>query len=203
MRFLVPALALALAFPAAAQPPAGLPGVPDTARVTAGTYKLETNHSQIVFAVDHFGFSVFRGFFSGASGSLTIDPANVARTQLSVTVPIASVHTTSGKLDEELVSADWFDAGKFPNATFVSTKVTPGPDDTAVVDGNLTIHGVTRPEQLHVHFHGAGTNPMDKALTAGFEARMIFNRSEFGVTKYVPVVSDHVELSIVGAFEKQ
>lgn len=202
MRLLAPALALLLALPATAQAPA-LPGVPETARVTAGTYKLETNHSQILFAVDHFGFSVFRGFFSQASGSLTIDPANVTKAQLSVTVPIASVRTTSDKLNEELVSADWFDAAHFPNATFVSTKITPGPEGLALVDGNLTLHGVTKPVQMRVHFHGAGTNPMDKALTAGFDGRIAFNRSDFGVTKYVPVVSDHVELTIVGAFEKQ
>jgi polyisoprenoid-binding protein YceI len=202
MRFLAPALALLLAIPAAAQAPA-LPGVAETARVTAGTYKLEPNHSQIVFAVDHFGFTVYRGVFSQAYGSLTIDPANVTKGQLSVTVPINSVHTTSAKLDQELVSADWFDAAQFPNATFVSTKITPGPDGLAMVEGNLTLHGVTKPVEMRVHFHGAGTNPMDKALTAGFDGRIAFNRSDFGITKYVPVVSDHVELTIAGAFEKQ
>ena len=72
-----------------------------------------------------------------------------------------------------------------------------------MVDGNLMLHGVTRPARLQVHFHGAGANPMTKALTAGFDGRMGFNRSDFGVSKYVPVVSDHVELTIAGAFEKQ
>ncbi|WBO21025.1 YceI family protein [Sphingomonas abietis] len=202
MRFLAPALALLLAVPAVAQAPA-LPGAPDTSRLTAGTYALETNHTQVVFAVDHFGFSIFRGFFSQASGSLTLDPTSPDKTALTVTIPIASVHTTSDKLNEELVSADWFDAAQFPNATFVSTGITPGPQNTAEVDGKLTIHGVTKPAKLLVHFHGAGTNPMDKAFTAGFDGRLSFNRSDFGVTKYVPVVSDHVELTITAAFEKK
>jgi polyisoprenoid-binding protein YceI len=201
MRFLIPALALLAAVPAAAQAPA-IPGAPQSARVTAGTYRLEPNHTQIGFAVDHMGFSIFRGFFSQASGSLTLDPANPAKAQLAVTVPIASVRTTSDKLNEELVSPDWFDAAQFPNATFVSTAVTLGPDNTALVDGNLTLHGVTKPARMQVHFHGAGINPMDKALTAGFDARLGFNRSDFGVSKYVPIVSDHVELTIAGAFEK-
>jgi polyisoprenoid-binding protein YceI len=202
MRIAVAVLALIAAIPAAAQAPA-LPGAPEIARVTAGTYRLEPNHTQIGFGVDHFGFSIFRGFFSQASGSLTFDPANLSKTQLSVTVPIASVRTTSDALNAELASADWFDAAKFPNATFVSTGIMQGPDNTALVDGKLTIHGITKPARMQVHFHGAGTNPMDKALTAGFDARMGFNRSDFGVTKYVPVVSDHVELTIAGAFEKQ
>jgi polyisoprenoid-binding protein YceI len=203
MRLLVPALALLLALPAAAQAPAGPPGAPDTDRLTAGTYKVEPSHTQIGFAVDHFGFSIFRGSFSQAFGSLTLDPANPAKTTLSVTVPIASVRTTSDKLDEELRSADWFDAAQFPNATFVSTSVTPGPQNTAKVEGNLTIHGITKPAVLLAHFHGAGVNPLDKAFTAGFDGHLAFNRSDFGVTKYVPLVSDHVELTIAGAFEKQ
>lgn len=202
MRILAAALALSAALPAAAQAPA-LPGAPETARVTAGTYRIEPSHTQIGFAVDHLGFSIFRGVFSQASGSLTIDPANPAAAQLSVSVPIASVHTTSDKLDGELVSADWFDAARFPNATFVSMRITLGPNNTALVDGNLTLHGVTKPARLQVRFHGAGTNPMSKALTAGFDGRMSFNRSDFGVGKYVPIVSDHVELTIAGAFEKQ
>jgi polyisoprenoid-binding protein YceI len=201
MRALISALAL-IALPAVAQVPA-LPGAPETARVTAGTYKVEPYHTQVGFAVDHFGFSIFRGAFTGASGTLSIDPADPKKTQLSVTVPIASVQTSNDTLNKELVSADWFDAARFPNATFVSTALTLGPNNTAMVEGNLTIHGITKPARLQVHFHGAGTNPMDKALTAGFDGRMAFNRSDFGITKYVPVVSDHVELTIAGAFEKQ
>jgi polyisoprenoid-binding protein YceI len=201
MRALISAFAL-IALPVAAQAPA-LPGVPETARVTAGTYKVEPYHTQVGFAVDHFGFSIFRGAFTGASGTLVIDPANPKKTQLSVTVPIASVQTSNDTLNKELVSAEWFDAAQFPNATFVSTALTLGPNNTAMVEGNLTIHGITKPAHLQVHFHGAGINPMDKALTAGFDGRMAFNRSDFGITKYVPVVSDHVELTIAGAFEKQ
>jgi polyisoprenoid-binding protein YceI len=202
MRILAAALALAAALPAAAQAPT-VPGAPETARVTAGTYKLEPYHSQVVFALDHMGFSIFRGSFSPASGSLSIDPSNPTGAKLSVSVPIASVQTSNAKLNEELVSADWFDAAKFPDATFVSTRVMLGPENTALVDGNLTIHGVTRPERMQVHFHGAGTNPLDKALTAGFDARLSIKRSDYGVTKYVPLVSDRVEMTIVGAFEKQ
>lgn len=201
MRALISALAL-VALPAIAQAPA-LPGAPETARVTAGTYKVETYHTQVGFAVDHFGFSIFRGAFSGAAGTLAIDPANPTKAKLSVTVPIASVQTSNDTLNKELVSADWFDAARFPDATFVSSAIALGPNNTALVDGTLTIHGIAKPARMQVHFHGAGVNPMDKALTAGFDARMAFNRSDFGITKYVPVVSDHVELTIAGAFEKQ
>jgi polyisoprenoid-binding protein YceI len=192
-----------LATSAVAQAPTTLPGSPDTRAITAGSYKIEPNHTQVMFAVDHMGFSIFRGFLSQAAGTLVLDPARAAAAQLSVTIPVASIRTTLDKLDGELVSADWLDAGAFPTATFVSTKVTPGPGNIALVDGNLTLHGVTRPAQMRVHFHGAGVNPNGKAAALGFDARLTFNRSEFSVTKLLAVVSDHIEVTIAAAFEKQ
>jgi polyisoprenoid-binding protein YceI len=200
----LPFLAAALlATSAVAQAPMPIPGTPNPAKIVAGSYAVEPNHTQIVFAVDHMGFSIFRGFLSQASGALALDPAKPAATQLSVTIPIASIHTTSAKLDEELNSADWLDAQRFPTATFVSTKVTPGPNGLAIVDGNLTLHGITKPARMQAHFRGAGINPLSKGATIGFDGRMSVERSQFGVTKYVPLVSDHVELTIAAAFEKQ
>jgi polyisoprenoid-binding protein YceI len=205
MRTLAALIALGIAVPAIAQTTAApsVPGAPDSQRVAAGSYKLDPNHSQVMFAIDHMGFSIFRGLFTQASGTLSLDPANLTTAQVSISIPIASVQTSNEKLNGELVSSDWFDAAKFPNATFTSTRVTIGPDNTALVDGNLTLHGVTKPERMQVRFHGAGTNPLDKAQTVGFDARLAIKRSEFGVSKYVPLVSDRVELTIVGAFEKQ
>jgi polyisoprenoid-binding protein YceI len=185
------------------QAPMPVPGTPDASRVAAGNYAVEPSHTQIIFAVDHMGFSIFRGFLSQASGTLTIDPAKLSATQLSVTLPVSSIHTTSAKLDEELNSADWLGTQQFPTATFVSTKVTLGPQGAAMIEGNLTLHGVTKPARLLAHFRGAGANPMSKATTIGFDGRMTIDRSQFGVTKYVPLVSDHVEVTIAAAFEKQ
>lgn len=185
-----------------AQMPMTPPGSANPAGVVAGTYKVEPDHTQVVFAVDHMGFSLYRGDLSGAAGSLTIDPAALGKTALSVTVPVGSIHTTSARLDGELVSADWFDARKYPQASFVSTHVTPGPDGTARIDGTLTLHGVSKPATLLARFHGGGANPMSKAATIGFDGQLSFSRSDFGVTKYVPLVADRVNLTIAAAFEK-
>ncbi|HET8611267.1 MAG TPA: YceI family protein [Sphingomonas sp.] len=208
MRMLSAALALLIASaPAMAQGPAQLPkappGAPDVSRVVAGSYAIEPHHTQVMFAVDHLGFSIFRGFLSNASGTLTIDPARPAAAKLSVTVPIATIHTTSDKLNEELVSPQFFDAQRFPDATFTSTKITPGPNNMARVEGDLTIHGVTKPAVMQVHFHGAGKSMMGKGAAMGFDARMTLSRSAFGVGAGVPLVSDRVELTISAAFEQQ
>jgi len=197
--------ALMLGVPALAQmtPPEMLKGAGTPADVKAGTYKVEPNHTQVTFSVSHFGISPFAGTFSGASGSLQLDPAKPAATKLDVTIPIASVQTTSDVLTGELKSADWFDAAKFPTATFRSTKVAQIGADAVQVDGMLTLHGVTKPVSFQAKLFGAATNPMSKKASIGFLGRMVIHRSEFGVTKYVPVVSDETVLVINAAFELQ
>ena len=98
--------------------------------------------------------------------------------------------------------ADWLDAAKFPTATFKSDKIT-ATKGTAHVAGTLTLHGVTKPVVFTVTFNGAGVNPLDKAYTVGFEVRGRIKRSAFGVTKYVPLVGDDVDLIISAAFEQK
>ena len=192
-------LALAMLGPASAQSPA----THDPAEVEAGTYSVDPNHTQVMFSVSHMGFSTYTGTFSGASGELTLDPKTASASALKVKVPVASVMTTSGKLDEELRSAQWLDAGQFPEMTFVSTKVKPMGKDKAKVTGDLTIHGVTKPTTLDVSFVGAGANPLDKKYTVGFQARGEIKRSDFGVKTYVPLIGDTLHLQIAGAFERQ
>jgi polyisoprenoid-binding protein YceI len=177
-------------------------GSPSPAGVQPGEYKVEPYHTQVEFSVLHIGFTDFSGFFSGASGSLRLDPAHPADSKLVVTIPVNSALTTVPKLDEELKGAHWFDAAQFPTATFTSTSITKTGPDTAEIRGDLTLHGVTRPIELKARFIGAGVNPLDHGYTVGFAATGVIRRSEFGVKTYVPVVGDDVHLTIAGAFEK-
>lgn len=213
---IVLAAAAALAAPVIAQSgPGGGPGGGGRERmemlrgsgtpadVKAGTYALEPGHTQVTFSVSHMGISPYAGTFSGGSGSLTLDPNKLSATKLSVTIPVTSVQTTSDKLTEELRSADWLDAAKFPTATFVATSVTPRGTDSAAIEGTLTLHGVSKPVTIAARFFGAAQNPMSKKDSIGFIGRVQIKRSEFGVTKYVPLVSDETVLVINAAFEKQ
>jgi polyisoprenoid-binding protein YceI len=175
----------------------------DPAKVEAGTYTLDPDHTQVEFGVMHLGFTPYYGRFSDASGKLVLSPHNPAESKLEVTIPAASISTTSDKLTGELKGADWLDAQKFPDITFRSTQVTPSGAGTAKVTGNLTLHGVTRPVTLDVKLVGSGTNPLDKHYTVGFSATGQISRSEFGVTKYVPLIGDELKLTLSGAFEQQ
>jgi polyisoprenoid-binding protein YceI len=201
MRYVL--LAAALAAPLAAQVDQPLHGSGTAADIKPGTYAIEPNHTQITFSVSHLGISPFAGEFSHASGTMNVDPAHPEATRLSVTIPVDSVHTTSDVLTGELKGADWLDAARFPTATFTSTGVRRLGPDTVAVSGNLTLHGITRPETLVAKLFGAATNPMSKKDSIGFLGRMSINRAEFGVTKYVPVVSDQTVLVINAAFERQ
>ena len=194
-------IAAGLSATATAQPSSG-PATHLPAAVQAGAYKVDHDHTQVLFSVSHMGFSEYSGRFSGVEGALRIDPRHVAASSLDVTIPVASISTTSEKLDGELRSADWLDAASFPQMRFRSVKVSPLGAGRARIDGMLTLHGVTRPVSLDANFVGAGVNPLDKAYTVGFRATGTLSRSAFGVKTYEPLIGDQVTLTIVGAFEK-
>lgn len=188
-----------LAAPASAQEVASK----DPKAVKAGTYKVDPYHTQVGFSLSHFGFSEFSGLFSGGSGTLQLDPANLAISKLDIAIPVQTVLTGVPKLDDQLKGDKWFDVAKFANATFVSTKVTKAGNDTATILGNLTLHGVTKPVILKARLIGSGVNPLDKSFTLGFQATGSIKRSDFGVTQYLPLVGDNVTLKIDAAFVLQ
>lgn len=196
------ALALAAA-PLVAQMPTTPPGKPDPAVVTAGTYTLDTGHTQVLFTVNHMGFSEYTGQFTQPTGSMTLDPKNPSATKLSVTFPIDKVSTTVPALDAHLKRSDFFDAEKFPTATFESTGVAVS-GTTATITGNLTLKGVTKPVTLKARFIGAGSFGMGgpPKMNVGFAATASIKRSDFGISYGVPLVSDQVDLVINAAFMK-
>jgi polyisoprenoid-binding protein YceI len=175
---------------------------PDTnsADVRAGSYKVEPSHTRILFSVSHMGFTTWYGNFTGASGTLTLDPKTLAATKFAITIPANSVSTTNTKLDGELNSPDWFDTAKYPVITFKSETITRTGNNDATVTGELTFHGVTRPETLQVTFNAAGLNPLTKQYTAGFNATGTLKRSDFNQSTYVPLIGDNVTLTISAAF---
>lgn len=175
---------------------------PAPAAVQAGDYTVETSHTRVQFTVSHMGFSDWYGDFTGATGSLSLDPKAPAKAKVDITIPVSSVSTTNATLDGELKSDAWFDAAKYPQIRFTSTAVTPTGPRTANIAGNLTFHGVTRPVVLKATFLAGGVNPLSKGYTVGFNATTSLKRSDFGVKTYIPLISDEVSLRISAAFEK-
>lgn len=167
------------------------------APVFAATYTLDPGHTQVVFSWNHFGYSNPTAQFRKIEGTLDFDAAQPTRASVQVTIPLASVNSNVEKLDEHLQAEDFFDSAKYPEATFKSTKVEQGAGENRLkVTGDLTLHGVTKPIVLDVTVNKAGEHPMRKVPAAGFDATATIKRSEFGITKYVPMVSDDITLRI-------
>ncbi len=170
------------------------------AHVKAGTFQVEPSHTRVLFAVSHMGFTTWYGNFTGVSGSLTLDPKNVAGGSFDIIIPANTVGTTNSKLDGELNSPEWFDTAKYPTIEFKSEKIVRTGHDTALVTGELSFHGVTKPETLKVTFNAAGVNPLSKQYTIGFNATGELKRSDFNQKTYVPLIGDDVTLTISAAF---
>ena len=134
MRNVALALLLASVTTAAALAQPG-PASHDPDGVQPGAYQVDPNHTQVLFSVSHMGFSLYSGRFSGVTGTLAIDPRQPAASRLDVTIPVASVSTTSDKLDGELRSAQWLDADRFPQMRFRATRVARWGRGLAVVRG--------------------------------------------------------------------
>lgn len=190
-----PAASAPAAAPVAAETPAAAPAV---AAITAvsGTYQLDPTHTDVLAQWTHFGFSQPSAHFGISEGTLVYDAADVAKSSVQVTMPLTAMNSFVDKLDEHLASGDFFDAAKFPNATFKSTSVAAAGTNKLTVTGDLTIKDITRPVTLDVTLNGAGEHPMLKKQAIGFSATATIKRSDFGVGAYAPNVSDEVQLRI-------
>ena len=159
-------------------------------------YDIDTSHTQVIFSWNHFGFSNPSASLEKISGDFQFDAADITKSSISVTLPLDGLHTGVPKLDEHLKSADFFEAAKYPDITFKSTKVEKTGANGLKIVGDLTIHGVTKPVTLNAKINKIGENPMMKKASAGFDATTTIKRSEFGVDKYVPNVSDEIPVHI-------
>ncbi len=172
------------------------------AKVQEGAYVVEPNHTRVLFAVSHMGFTTWYGEFSHVSGALNLTPKPVGGSTLEIHIPTNTVSTSNAKLDGELKGPQWLDDEKFPEIVFKAKQVERTSETTAKVTGDLTLHGVTKPVTLDATFNGAGTNPLDKKYTVGFEVSGAIKRSDFGVNTYVPLIGDDVKIIISAGFEQ-
>ena len=145
------------------------------------TYNLDPTHTYPSFEADHFGgVSTWRGKFTKATGTVTID--REAKTgSLEATIDMTSVDIGNDTLDTELKSPKFFDASQFPTAVYKGTSMKFKGDVPVEVIGELTMHGVTKPLNLKIESFKCFQNPMLKREVCGTESTATFDRSDFGV----------------------
>jgi polyisoprenoid-binding protein YceI len=170
------------------------------AKATAAErYDIDASHSGVVFGWNHFGFSNPTARFDKIQGSVLLDKADLTKSSISVTLPLEGLDTGVEKLDQELKGPDFLDAAKYPTITFKSTKVEKNGENGLNITGDLTVHGVTKPVTLDAKVNRIGIFEIPgvmKAQAAGFDATTVIKRSDFGVSKYVPYVSDEIPVHI-------
>lgn len=160
------------------------------------TYQLDPGHTMVLFTWNHFGFSNPTANLPLGSGMLVFDEKQPSKSTVEVTLPLANLDTHVSALDAHLKKPDFFDAAKYPDVTFKSTKVQPLGGDKFKVTGDLTVHGVTKSVVLDAKLNKLGEHPMKKVQAIGFDATGTLKRSDFGVAAYVPNVSDEIKIHI-------
>ncbi|GAA3035248.1 YceI family protein [Microbacterium dextranolyticum] len=145
----------------------------------AGTWVLDPAHSEVTFTVRHMMISKVRGVFGVKSATIEAG-ANPLDTRVTASVDVASIDTKDEARDNHLRSADFFDAETYPTIDFASTGVRYEGGDF-LVDGDLSMHGVTKPVTFTLEFGGFGTDPWGN-YKAGATATTVVNREDFGLT---------------------
>ena len=159
-------------------------------------YKIDPTHTATVFSWNHFGFSTPSANFTDIQGTIKVDNAKPSNSSVEVTIPLSSVNTNVVALDKEFQEEAWFNAAKYPNITFKSTKVETKDKKHFKITGNLTVKWVTKPVVLDAVLNKQGEHPMAKVPAIGFNATTSFNRSAFGIGNYVPNVGDKITVNI-------
>jgi polyisoprenoid-binding protein YceI len=166
------------------------------------TWKADSNHSKLTFTITHFGISDVAGLFKTFDATAIASKPDFSDAVFEVTAQTNSINTEIDKRDGHLKSPDFFDVEKFPTMTFKSTSIKKVSDGKYKLDGNLTLHGTTKPVTLDLWYRGTIENPMSKAPTAGFEVTGTVKRSdfEFGSKFQAPMLSDEVKIKADGEF---
>ncbi|MEG3193319.1 YceI family protein [Lysobacter sp. D1-1-M9] len=160
------------------------------------TYTIDPNHTDVIASWNHLGFSNPIAHFGDVEGAITHDADNVGQSSVEVTIPLSGLESHVEAFNEHLRSGDFFDAEKYPEITFKSTRIEAAGDDKLRVWGELTIRDTTREVLLDTTINQIGEHPMAKRRAAGFDAVTTIKRSDFGVDMYAPNVSDEVTIRI-------
>lgn len=151
------------------------------AAASAATYNVDPAHSSVEFAIKHLVVTKVKGRFDKFDGKIEFDPGKLDTLKVTATAETASINTGVKKRDDHLRSPDFFDAAKNKTITLVSKGVRDVSGNTAKLDAEMTIHGVTKPVTLDLEYAGAATDPLGNKIVS-FSAKGKIDRKEFGLT---------------------
>lgn len=169
-----------------------LPAMP----ASATDYELDPVHTQIFACASHLRFSTPCAHLKIKSGFFRFDNGDWTTAKVGATVDTTSLDLGDAAWNAKMRSWEFLETSKYPEAHFVSLSAEKTGDRTGIIHGMLTLRGVTRKLDLAVTFNRAGLDPYNLRYTAGFSATATIERSQFGMTKYLPDIGDTVRIRI-------
>lgn len=165
-------------------------------------WNADLNHSKLTFSVTHMGISDVDGLFNKFAATATASKADFSDAIFELSVEVPSINTQVEMRDNHLRSADFFEVEKYPAMTFKSTSITKLSDNKYQLNGNLTLHGITKPVTMNLWYRGTNTDDKSKKSTAGFQLTGTLKRSDFNIGPKFPspILSDEVKIKADGEF---
>lgn len=165
----------------------------------AGTWDIDPSHSEVGFVVRHLVVTKVRGRFADFSGSI-VTAANPLESSIDISIDLNSITTNQEQRDGHLRSADFFEVETYPTMTYKASGARQD-GDKFVLDGELTLKGVTKVVPLTFEVNGIGENPLANTTVAGFSGSAVINRKDFGVNfegvqNGIAIVSDKIEIHV-------
>lgn len=158
-------------------------------------------HSRIQFTITHLSINEITGNFNKADLTINADDKDFTKSKFNFTIDANSVNTNVEARDNHLRSEDFFDVAKFPTMNFTSTSITEKQKTKYLLNGNFTMHGVTKPITLQLTYKGSTENPMSKKMTYSYQVKGVLNRSDYGIGPKFPNAMLSDEVYIKGDFE--
>jgi polyisoprenoid-binding protein YceI len=172
-----------------------LAGFAASALAAAEVYTFDPNHTRPLFQVGHMSFSTQHGRFDKAQGKVVID-TQAHQGSMELTIDAGSIDMGTDEWNRHMKSDEFFAVDRFPTISFKSNRLVFDGDKVTGADGDFTLLGVTKPLHVELTNFRCGTNAMTKAPTCGGDAHAQFNRSDFGMTKFIPLVGDEVTILV-------
>jgi len=168
------------------------------------TWKNDKMHSKLTFTATHLLVSDVDGLFKNFEVTITTTRPDFSDAIFELSADASSINTEVEMRDNDLKSANFFDAATYPTITFKSTSIKPNGQNKYQLTGNLSMHGVTKLVTMDLWYRGTTENPMNKQPHAGFKLTGTLKRSDFNIGSKMPnaIVSDEIEIKADGEFGK-
>lgn len=173
-----------------------------TATAAPIKYNFDQSHTVVSFGWNHLGFSNPTARLTDFTGGVAIDESDLAQSVVQLDFRVVDIDPGHGEFFKHLMSEDFFNAKQYPTGKFISTSITKTGDSTFKVVGDLTLHGQTHPVTLDATLNKQGKHPFADKYVMGFDASGTLKRSQWGLDKYVPAVSDEISLEITTELTK-